>query len=70
MLLEDLLTSMVSYAHALGVEYHVSILHALINNIVDDMISSSFFSSDTWTRMAVYSCDKAFVEAKNSSFFS
>lgn len=36
---------MVSYAHALRAQYHSSFWNALINDIVDDMISSDFLKS-------------------------
>lgn len=49
----DLVISMVSYAHESGAYYHVSLLDARINDIVNDIISSDFLSLDS---QSTYAC--------------
>lgn len=51
--LVDLITGIVSYRHAFGEEYDVSLLHARIHNIVEDMICSDILSLKSWF---MYSC--------------
>lgn len=54
----DLLTSKVSYNHAIGNKYHVSSLDAQMESIVNEMISSNLLSSDSLCTYALYICEK------------
>lgn len=57
----DLLTSMVSYAHAFRSEYQVRFLDARMNDIVEDMISSDFLSPDSRSTFVLNICVERLV---------
>lgn len=50
----DLQTSMASYAHTFGAEYHVCLWEPRINNIGDDKISSNFSLSYSRSTYVLY----------------
>lgn len=61
-------TSLVSCQHAFGAEYPANFLDARINDIVDDLISSDFLSSDSRSTNALHIPVTSFVLNQSKVF--